>query len=266
MAATPSPPGTSGRGHSSLGHACLAYDDRAALEAAAHDFLAAGRAAGQQVRYLADEAPRGWDFEPELMRPAEHYPVGGVIDPATGLARWAAATEAALAAGYTGLCVAADTTALVRTPEQLDAYVRYEHRVDRYVRANPFTAMCALDRRVLGDAVVADVACVHPHSDTPFRLFASGPGSTGAALAGELDAATRTRLEHALDRAELDPAGGELVLDAPGLTFVDHNTLLDLDAYARRRGTTVLLRTRLRSAARLADLLDLTALRVEITR
>ncbi|GAA2478623.1 hypothetical protein [Winogradskya humida] len=46
------------------------------------DFLTAGRAAGRRLIYVADRAPRGWDFEPELAMPAEQYPPEGITDPA----------------------------------------------------------------------------------------------------------------------------------------------------------------------------------------
>ncbi|MFI5937692.1 MEDS domain-containing protein [Actinoplanes sp. NPDC051494] len=249
-----------------LGHACLAFDDVESFEAAAYSFLAAGRREGKRVRYVAERAPRGWDFEPELMSPAEHYPVDGVIDPATGLDTWTEATEQALADGFTGLCVVADTTRLVGTPARLDAFARYEYRVDRYMRGHPFTAMCAFDRTVVDDAVIDEMACIHPDSDAPFRLYATTTGDAGAGLAGELDAATHERFEHALDRAELEPADGEVVLEAGDLTFIDHNSLVHLDTYARRRGAVLALRTPLGVAGRMAGLLGLTALRVEITR
>lgn len=254
---------TSGHVPPAYGHTCLAYDDPAAFEAAARDFLAEGVAAGEQVWFVAGWTPRDWAFQPEVVRVGEHYPEGTVIDPAAGVAAYARATERAVADGFTGLRVAADATALVRTPAQLDAFAHYEVQVDRYMRTHPFRAMCAYDRPALGDDTVEQLACLHPDSDAPFRLFTPHPGRGDAALAGELDETTRPLLLQALRRAELRPAGAELVLDAAQLGFVDHNTLLHLDAHARTLGTRAVLRTPRRAAARLADLLELTSLRVE---
>ncbi|MEV4639730.1 MEDS domain-containing protein [Actinoplanes sp. NPDC049548] len=244
------------------GHVCLAYDDPVAFETAARDFLAEGAAAGERIWYIAPEAPRGWDFRPELIRLGDHYPEGSVIDPEQGLEAYAAATRRALADGYSGLRVAAEATPLVRTPAQLDAFARYEHLVDRYMRTHPFSALCAFDRTELG-AAVDELACLHPESDAPFRLFAPPPALGDAGLAGDLDEATRGLFARALDRAELRPAAGDLVIDGEELAFIDHNSLLDLDEYARRHGVTAVLRTRLWSPGHLADLLELTALRVE---
>lgn len=254
---------TGGNTPPAYGHACLAYDDPAVFEAAAHDFLAEGRAAGERVWFIAEWAPRHWDFRPEVMPVGEHYPEGTVIDPAAGVAAYAEATARALADGFTGLRVAADATPLVRTPAQLEAFTRYEVQVDRYMRTHQFAAMCAYDRTLLDDGAVDQLACLHPESEAPFRLFTPHPGSGDAALTGELDETTRPLFLQALRRAELRPAGAELVLDAGELGFIDHNSLLHLDAHARSLGTTAVLRTRRPAAARLAELLDLTALRVE---
>ncbi|MFI7599982.1 MEDS domain-containing protein [Actinoplanes sp. NPDC049681] len=245
------------------GHVCLAYDDPATFEAAARDFLAEGVAAGERVWYLASEPPCGWDFRPDLIRPGDHYPAGGAIDPVRGVEAYAAATRQALADGYSGLRVAAAATPLVRTPAQLDAFARYEHIVDRYMRTHPFAALCGFDRAELGAAAVEELACLHPQSDAPFRLYATPPAIADAGLAGDLDMATRDLFARTLERAELRPAAGDLMIDGAGLAFIDHNSLLDLDAYARRRGVTAVLRTPLFSPAHLAELLELTALRVE---
>lgn len=245
------------------GHVCLAYDDPATFQTTARDFLAEGVAAGERVWYLASEPPHGWDFRPDLIRLGDHYPEGAVIDPARGAEAYAAATRRALADGYAGLRVAAEVTPLVRTPAQLDAFARYEHVVDRYMRTHPFGALCGFDRAELGAAVIEELACLHPQSDAPFRLYATPPALADAGLAGDLDEATRDLFARALERAELRPATGDLMIDAAGLAFIDHNSLLELDAYARRRGVTAVLRTRLFSPGHLAELLGLTALRVE---
>ncbi|WP_305788096.1 MEDS domain-containing protein [Symbioplanes lichenis] len=255
--------GTTARRDATLGHTCLTYDDPADFDTAARAFLAAGHAAGQQTWYVGNGKPQGWEFTPEVLAVAAHYPAGSVIDPEAGLAAYAEATDRARAEGYTGLCVAADATALVRTPAQLEAFARYEFLVDRYMRDHPFTAMCAFDRGELGADVTTELACAHPDSQAPFRLYADRPDRSGAALAGELDADTLTWFEHTLQRCDLAPAGGELRLDGSALTFIDHQSLLSLDRYARGLGATAVLRTPFASARRMAELLELTAVRVK---
>ena len=53
------------------------------------------------------------------------------------------------------------------------------------------------------------------------------------------------------------------MIDAAGLGFIDHRSLFALADYAERRGTEVVLKTRLSTPARLLELLDLTGVRVE---
>jgi len=244
-------------------HVCLSYDDPGEFRHQAGAFLSEGAAAGQQVWYVGPDAPE----VPGLrhLAPADVYPGGPLDDPDEQVAVYASATEDAVAAGFTGLRVAADATPFVRTPERLDAFARYEHRIDRYLDTQPFTAMCAYDRRVLDRTTVADVACLHRDHNVPtvtFRLHGSaGPG--GAALAGELDVTQDATFTRALDRAAPTVADGELVVDGPDLDFIDHHGLLRLAGHARRRGAVAVLRTPLPIAARLAALLDVPTVRVE---
>ncbi len=253
------------QGTASYGHVCLAYDSRAELETWAGDFLAAGEAAGERVWYIAADTPsRPLPFLPL----AGTYRSGAVVDPAGQVAAYTAATEDALAAGFTGLRVVADATPLVGTAEQLDAFARYEYRIDRYMRDHPFSALCAYDRRVLGDPAIAQLACLHAESTAavPFRLHACPPGEGTAALDGELDLSADELLTATLRRADLTPAGAEVVLRARGLTFTDHRSLIRLHEYADGRGTTIVLRGASAATGRLADLLDLPRLRVEVAR
>ena len=249
-------------GTTSYGHVCLAYDSRAELETRAGDFLAAGEAAGERVHYLAVTAPaRPLPFLPL----GGTYRVGAVVDPVEQVAAYTAATEEALAAGYTGLRVVADATPLVGTAEQLDAFARYEYRIDRYMRDHPFSAMCAYDRRQVGDAAVAQLACLHAESTAavPFRLHACPPGDGAAALDGELDLSADELLTATLPRADLTAGDDEVVLQAGGLTFADHRSLLRLHEYAAAHGVTIVLRGASPATGRLAELLDLPRLRVE---
>jgi anti-anti-sigma regulatory factor len=129
----------------------------------------------------------------------------------------------------------------------------------------PFSVMCAYDRGRLGTAATAQLACLHPTTNSVvpgLRLHAS----TGAAasLARELDRCNVTLFDLALQRANLRATGGELVIDAAGVTFMDHRSLILLAEHARRAGTTVVLQIGWRGAARLAQLLDLDGLRLEL--
>jgi hypothetical protein len=61
----------------------------------------------------------------------------------------------------------------------------------------------------------------------------------------------------------LQPNGGELVIDAVDLTYIDHRALLMLADHSRRAHATVVLQTAWPGAAPLVELLDLTEVRVE---
>ncbi|MDQ7807332.1 MEDS domain-containing protein [Amycolatopsis sp. A133] len=262
-------------------HVCRGYRQRAEFVAHAQEFLAEGLAAGERVLYVAagDEAAltrelRGHEGCREgLERGAVQvasvdatYPTGAVVDPAGQVELYAAATSEALAAGFTGLRVAADATSLVRTPAQLDAFARYEHLVDRYMAGHPMSAMCGYDLIELGREVVAQLACMHPRAHeggAPFHLHGHPRDGSAAALDGELDLEARRLWPPALERAGLRATAGTIEIDATGLGFVDHRSLVALADYAGRHDATVVLRTRLSTAGRLVELLDLTGVRVE---
>ncbi|MFG2099394.1 MEDS domain-containing protein [Micromonospora echinaurantiaca] len=266
------------------GHVCWAYDDPITFRRHAEAYLTAGLAAGERVWYVTPDEPesvlarlrRVGVLADALRRGAAEvvpldstYAGDRTVDPAAQVAAYAAATDRALAAGHTGLRVVAEATALVRTPAQLDAFARYEHQIDRYMRARPFRAMCAYHRPELGARTVAELASLHPESnveDLLFRLYAVAPGEGHAALAGELDPSQHKLFGTALARADLRPTEGELVLRATGLRFLDHRSLVHLDEYAHRRSATAVLRTSRPAVARLVGLLDLPSLRVEVTR
>ncbi|WP_410571563.1 MEDS domain-containing protein [Amycolatopsis sp. cmx-4-61] len=262
-------------------HVCRGYRRRSEFVAHAKEFLAEGLAAGERVLYVApgDEAVLTGQLRADercgegLERGAVQvasldatYTTGVVVDPAGQVELYAAATSEALAAGFTGLRVAADATSLVRTPAQLDAFARYEHLVDHYMAGHPMSAMCGYDVSELGGEVVAQLACMHPtayEGGAQFHLHAHAPDGSAAALEGDLDLESRGLWPLALERAGLRSEGGTIAIDATGLEFVDHRSLVALAGYAERHAATVVLRTRLSTPARLIELLDLPGVRVE---
>jgi anti-anti-sigma regulatory factor len=262
--------------HGGHQHHCLAYGDSAEFDDRARGFLADGLARGLRVRLVVGgDGPAaaarmgqlgGRADAVEVQSLSDTYGTDQVVDPPAQVRAYAAATDEAVAAGFAGLRVAADVTSLVRTPAQLDAFARYEHLVDRYMTGSPFSALCAYSRPELGAAAVADLACmhprVHPAGTTAFRLHAA-PSGAAVVLVGEVDLADRRQFDAALERSGIGAGGGEVVLDATRLAFVDHRSLLALAEVARRRSATVVLRTRLRTVARLVELLGITAVRVE---
>ncbi len=263
-------------------HQCWCYGEREEFTVRAREFLAEGLVAGERVLYvgrddvdtLTRELCTTSTFGEGVRRGAVRvaslattYPFEAVVDPREQVRNYAAATEEALAAGFTGFRVAADATPLVRTPAQLDAFARYEHLVDRYMTTRPLSAMCAYSRGELDDGASAQLACLHPWASadtTSFRLHAPTGRGVSAVLDGELDMAAHELWPLALDRADLQPVDGSVVIDATGLEFVDHRGLLALAAVADRLGATVVLRTRLPEPARVLTLLNVTSVRVEL--
>ncbi|MEU7874620.1 MEDS domain-containing protein [Dactylosporangium sp. NPDC049140] len=250
-------------------HICWTYDDRRELRAYARSYLAAGIAAGERVWFAGPGDPGWLPAGAEFVSLDSTYAAGAAVDPHAQVAAYAAATEAALAAGHTGLRVFADCTALVRTGAGLDAFARYEALVDRYIAVAPMRAVCALYRPEAGDRAVGELACLHPATNAGDVRFAlrGDPGSPGTALlSGELDGDAERLFPAALGRVQPQPENGQIVFDAHRLRFVDHRALLHLQRYAERHDATAVLRTPLTTATHLVELLRLSRIRVEAAR
>lgn len=194
------------------------------------------------------------------------YEAAGVpVDPDAQVTHYASETTAALRDGFTGLRVAADATSQVRTPEQRDAFTRYEHLIDRYMARHPFSAMCAYRRDELPDDTISRLATLHPvlHGvAAPFQLFGSDSGAL--TLRGELDITTVELFEQALECVGR-PEGSEVVVDFGGVAFVDHRALLTLARYARRHDVTVRLESEAAVVRRVVAALDITEIMTSVS-
>lgn len=269
------------RGFGLHDHLCWAYDEPCELHSRVLEFLDDGLAQNQRVCYTASDTAPIWEdlraLETNGARRAGAVQItslgdrcgsGVTVDPIGQVHTYAAAIEDALAAGFAGLRIAVDATPLVRTPEQLDAFARYECLVDRYITSQPISALCAYNRAELRQEAVTQLACSHPtvNSDTvPFRLHASINGAV-ATLSGELDSTVRDVFATILRRADLRPTGGELIIDATELEFIDHRNLLALATHARGCAATAVLRTGFtNNAARMIEIFDLNDVRTEVS-
>jgi hypothetical protein len=260
-------------------HICFVFGDPAEFQEAARSFLAEGLAAGYQVvavvrrpaeyeswrrdEVLASALANG---QAEVVLAEPGYGDPEVVDPPARIASSRAATQQALDRGFKGLRVAADVTPLVGTQAALDAFVRWEYLVDRCVATSPLDGMCGYQRDALSEADLVQLACLHPSDNTPeaipFRLYTGSDGS--CVLAGYLDFSGLDLLTSTLERAQLPAAGQHLPIDASRLEFVDHNSLLALEAAARAQSATMLLRNTAPYVRELAKLLGLAAVRVEV--
>ncbi|MEU0542082.1 MEDS domain-containing protein [Nocardia sp. NPDC005978] len=259
-------------------HACWAFDEPGEFRLRASEFLGEGLRLGCRVWYIASgdagalagdlESLPGWNEAlrtggAQVVSIEDVYEPGAPVIGDEQVRTYAAATEAAIAAGFSGLRVAADTTPLVRTPAQLAAFVRYEYLADRLMAAQPFSAMCAYDRGAVGAAAVMRLASVHPNTNvhTQFRIF--GATAHAVAIVGEVDGSCGELFGAGLAGIEPDPENGCVRVDATRLSFLDHNGLLRLAAYAESRDAELVVQTAWPGVARLAELLELPNVRVE---
>jgi anti-anti-sigma regulatory factor len=260
-------------------HVCWAYDEAADFRARAAEFLADGVAQGLRTSFVAPgdvgrlraqlrqfSELRGALSDGSLTVESLDgvYGEDEVVDPDRQVGVYASATRAALAHGFRGYRVVAEATALVRTQDQLTQFAHYEHRVDRYMAAHPFSAMCAYHRPSLRGESVALLASLHPAANpgaSSFRLHTASDGTL--TLSGELDHLTARTFPLALDRAELPDRSRELVIDGTGLEFVDHRNLYALADLAAREDLTVVLRTAYPGVRRMVDLLGVAGVTVE---
>jgi anti-anti-sigma regulatory factor len=267
------------RGLGAHDHVCVAYDMAEDFRTRATEFLRDGLAQGFQVRYLGGGSDAElWEQLAEVLdlsAALRHGAVGimsqasmcdadGLVDPEGQVRAYAAATSDALGAGFAGLRVAIEATALVRSRQHVDAFTRYEHLMDRFMTTQPFSALCGYDRWKLGAATVSELACMHPVCNlgaTPFRIYAT----TGAdlALGGEIDLAVQTQFTHALERAAVRTTRPELMIDGTQLEFVDHRALLSLRDYALASGATAVLQTSSRLPNRLMQMFAMEGIRAE---
>jgi len=258
----------------------VAFADDGHLERAMTEFLSEGLSQGQRVGYFGwggSDALRGRvsgvaGVDELIGRGAlqvgsldERFRRDEVPDPSTMVSFWAEATDAALGAGFTALRVVTDTTPWAETRPRRDAFLCTERFVDRYRLDHPFAQLCVGRRERLSQEAVAEVACIHASADAgevPFHLHATLDADL--ALDGEVDAFDAPLLERVVDCVRRVDAGRDVVIDAAGLTFISHQSLIALERHAERANTTTLtLRGASPSALRLAELLDLERVRVE---
>lgn len=255
-------------------HACWAFDQDDEFTKASLEYLTDGLRAGQRLAYVGDEtvaeqrerlAPLG-DVGAmidtgalQLFELTDLYAVGEPVDADTQLATYIAATDAALADGYTGLRVAAQVTDLVSEPHTRDAHVRWESIADRFGSTYPLSALCGYRRSAVPEPLLADLAAVHPATNlpvetVPFHLYAE---SGDLALAGEVDLFSAEDLDRVLELA--CHSGDRISLDLGRLDFIDHRGFEILITHVRRLAAAgeCSVQNRPLVVERLCDLLEL---------
>jgi DcmR-like sensory protein len=197
------------------GHACWTYEDDVELECAAAEYLADGPRLGQKLLYVGP-AERLHLAPPDIEAvPLSAFcELGRPTDPDHLLHVYTAATDQALAEGFSGLRVAADVTDLAVDPA---CHCRWETVADRFMAEQPLSALCCYDRRRLAPEVLRDLCSVHPvvNEPVPFRIYAT---ADALHLEGEIDYFSSDALERVLPLT-----GAGKVLDLSGAGFIDHH-------------------------------------------
>jgi hypothetical protein len=160
----------------------------------------------------------------------------------------------------------ANGTLRVINPRRRDRIVHFEHLIDRFCLDHAFTRLCAFDATALGEDLLAELGCVHTltHGElSPFQLCAARQAD--AALVGSVDAFSIAQLLEALRRIGVPRPGGQAVLDATALDFIDVRALRELNHHAADTGATLVLRAPPNFVLRLRELLGVRAVRVEQT-
>lgn len=226
-------------------HVCWVYDDPCDLAAASRQYLANGLARGERLLLVGDDSvdavlaalPDAAALRERgvltVLPVADAY--GAAVVPEEQYEFYAGATREALAAGYTGLRVVAEVTALVSDPTRVPEHLRWEHLADGFMASGAgLSALCAYRADRLPEETLAALETLHPlvrarDGGTPFRLFFDG---TRLALAGSLDAFGADRLARAF--AQTHVTGPLVTLDLRDLEFADASGCATVAAYATR--------------------------------
>jgi hypothetical protein len=227
-------------------HICWAYgQDDPSFDRAVRRFLAGGLARGERMLCIGErvlesvgldgDGPDGHASDDggladpaalvasgalRTMTTAQAYEARGVFAAGHQLTYYGAATQEALADGYTGLRVVVDVSPLAVDPSVRAELVRWEHVSDNFVAGGTgFTAMCAYDAELAGEPL-ADVASVHPlvhvPAAPPFQVFFD---DDRVAVSGSIDTFGADRLARVLAASPISGEGA--VLDLARVDFVD---------------------------------------------
>jgi hypothetical protein len=199
----------------------------------ARPFLEEGAARGERLMYVAaDAAGPGLAGPVSILGPdamqiasiAEVYGPTGIVDAGRQRATFEAALADALAAGYSGIRVAADNTPLVTDERRLAAWIKWEVIADRLMSAKPITGLCAFDGSKVDVDKLRHLATLHPLSSAAspvpqFRLFND---AGNLCVEGEIDSSAISQLRLALSAL---PAKTGILVDLATATLLSATAL-----------------------------------------
>lgn len=199
----------------------------------ARPFLAEGAARGDRLIYVAaDPEQQELAGLADVLRPgvlqvasiAEVYGPDGIVDAEDQRATFEAALADALAAGFSGIRVAADNTPLVTDEQRLAAWIRWEVVADQLMSQKPITGLCAFDRSKVDVDKLRHLATLHPLSPVDshvpqFRLFND---AGNLCVEGEIDSSAIGELWLALKAL---PVKTGILVDLASATFLSATAL-----------------------------------------
>jgi len=161
-------------------HVCLIYDDEEQRRKAVSEYLAAGLARGEQIRYFADrstpEEIRSWLAEMGVELPdssdersfgiipsTSAYCPQGRFEPEKTIEGMLLRYDRAREAGYSGSCATGEMTWALKGIPGSDRLVDYEVQLNIVSSDFPHSGMCQYDARVFDGAILYKVLQVHPY-------------------------------------------------------------------------------------------------------
>ncbi len=224
-------------------HVCWSYssnDDHAGVLQA---FFAQGLTADERLFYFGydgssdrvlDALRRGGLDPDELIRVGrlvigdalEAYLPDGVFDAAQRIEGFRDLAREAVAAGYSGIRVAAENACVLNHPDLRDQWYEYEIQVELLTATEPILGMCSFDRNACSADALVLLDAVHrvqfdPDGSAPLSPFhLHGRPDGRLALSGEVDAFTAQHLSKLMDGPALHLE--HMTVDVTGLEFIDH--------------------------------------------
>ncbi|MCV7435078.1 MEDS domain-containing protein [Mycolicibacterium bacteremicum] len=269
-----------------FGHLGWGYRRRRDFAQRANEYLTDGLRHGQRVVYVGAGTVDTLNEEVDGLR--RHMPVdvadgwvevipvdefyvfergSDVVDPDASVLARVAATEQALAQGFTGFRAVVDVTAVARTERQRESFSMFELLIDQQMARLPVSALCAYDVSALG-AAADKLMCLHPYvnaGSVPIRVY-TGIGAD-LTVSGHLQSHARHDVIDVLRDAWRRSGRPEITVDARAAGGDGHtavHALTELEAAAAFDGVFVTLWTAQAGAAALADRLGLNHVRIDV--
>lgn len=217
-------------------HLCWGYADYDEFLHAAAAFLEEGRRAGERLIFVGDRAAsdlvddlaawsaceRVLDSGQLTVRPvAETYDViGDGVDVRAQVDAFRSMCESAITAGYTGLRVAADLTALTESARDWNRLAAYELSVDEMMARRPVSGLCGWREARADRPGALSALHAYQHRESGPVAFSVRRRGNVLYLNGEVDASVAGDLTAVLDAARRVTAG-PVDLDLSELDFID---------------------------------------------